>query len=338
MSKIIRLSSIIYIVPYFGKLPENFNLWLYTCKYNPTIDWIIFTDDKTKYNYPKNVIVKYMSFEELKIRIQQCFSFNIDLKTPYKLCDFKVAYGEIFSKEIEGYDFWGYCDIDLMWGDIRSFINEDILMKYERIGFQGHSTLYRNDPIVNSRYRTLIGDESEVEKILNSESNMFYDENIINKLYKEHNIEFYSKTIFANISPLEYSFYLRYFPNEMDYKNKHQIFIWEKGKLYRLYCVNNKIYKEEFMYIHFLRRYMKCMIKNIYNVDRISIIPNRICIAPDNIDANYIIRNSKNRMLLYYIDLIKRKWKKVSIKNIFVYFTFRIKSKKVKKQSNEVIV
>lgn len=332
------MKSIAYIVPYFGKLPDEFNLWLHTCRYNSTIDWIIFTDDRKKYNYPSNVKVNYMTFIEFKKKIQTCFKFEIKLNNPYKLCDFRVAYGEIFEEELKDYDFWGYCDIDLMWGDIRKFITEDILDKYEKIGFQGHSTLYKNTKIINRRYRDLMKDKSKVEYILNCEESKFYDENIINNLYKEHNISFYSKTIFANISPLTYSFYLRYFPNEMDYKNKHQIFLWDNGKLYRLYYFKGKINKEEFMYIHFLRRKMKILIKDIEDKDRICIIPNKIVEAPNHICRKYIVRNSRNNMIKYYIDLIQRKWKKINFENVLKYFIHRIKSKKTRKYENDRIV
>ena len=55
--------SIVFICPYFGKLPKGqFPLWLKSCENNPTIDWIIFTDDRTRYNYPKNVKVTYILY------------------------------------------------------------------------------------------------------------------------------------------------------------------------------------------------------------------------------------------------------------------------------------
>lgn len=334
------MKSIAYIVLYFGKFPNNFDIWLYTCKYNPSIDWIIFTDDKSNHNYPKNVKVNYISFDELRDRIQNCYDFEIVLEKPYKLCDFRVAYGEIFEKELKNYDYWGYCDIDLMWGDIRKFITDDILIEYEKIGFQGHSTIYKNTTEVNLRYRKLINNKDVLKNIFNTKESMFFDENIINKIYMENNIKFYSKVIFANISPLTYSFYLRYFPKNLDYKNKNQIFIWQSGKLFRLYCNNEKIYKEEFMYIHFLRREMKSKIDidKIKKIDKMVIIPNKICEAPKIIDINYIKKNSKNKMLLYYIDLIRRKWRKISVRNVYNYFKHRRKSKKMRKIDNERII
>lgn len=32
------------IIPYFGKFPEWFNLYLYSCKKNPEVDFIFYTD------------------------------------------------------------------------------------------------------------------------------------------------------------------------------------------------------------------------------------------------------------------------------------------------------
>ena len=51
------MKSICYIIPYFGHLPDNFNLWLISCKVNSTVNWLIYTDDKTSYDYPENVKV-----------------------------------------------------------------------------------------------------------------------------------------------------------------------------------------------------------------------------------------------------------------------------------------
>ena len=60
--------SIVYLIPYFGKLPESFQMWLLSCKMNPSIDWLLLTDDKTEYDYPDNVHVSYMSYEDIKNR------------------------------------------------------------------------------------------------------------------------------------------------------------------------------------------------------------------------------------------------------------------------------
>ena len=117
-----KMYSIAYVVPYFGKFPKGFQFWLLSCKCNPSIDWLIFTDDKTPYDYPENVKVTYWTFDQMKKKAQAIYDFPIFLERPYKLCDFKPAYGEIFADELKDYDFWGHCDIDLVWGNIRNFI------------------------------------------------------------------------------------------------------------------------------------------------------------------------------------------------------------------------
>ena len=44
---------------------------------------------------------------------------QVTLDRPYKLCDFKPAYGFIFGEYLKEYDYWGHCDIDIVWGDLR---------------------------------------------------------------------------------------------------------------------------------------------------------------------------------------------------------------------------
>ena len=83
------MKSIAFIIPYFGKLPYYFDLWLHTCKANPDIIWFVFTDDKTEYKYPQNVKVRYIEFDEMVCRIKTYFDFQINLNEPYRLCDFK---------------------------------------------------------------------------------------------------------------------------------------------------------------------------------------------------------------------------------------------------------
>lgn len=118
------MKKICYIVPYFGRLPQNFELWLNSCKTNPTIDWLIYTDDKTSYEYPNNVKVTYCTFDEIKRKIQSNFDFEINISRPWKLCDFRPAYGEIFSEDIQEYEFWGHCDLDVLWGEYKKIYNK----------------------------------------------------------------------------------------------------------------------------------------------------------------------------------------------------------------------
>ena len=127
------MKKIIFICPYFGKYPNYFNLTLNSIKYNDTIDWLIITDIKKIYEYPQNVKIINMTFDELREKVQSVFDFKISLDTPYKICDYKCAYGYIFKEYISSYDFWGHCDFDCIYGDLRKYLTENILNKYEKV-------------------------------------------------------------------------------------------------------------------------------------------------------------------------------------------------------------
>ena len=81
----------ILILPYFGKFNNYFELFLKSCALNPGYNWLIFTDCKDEYNYPKNVCVVKMTLEELHKRANEKLGFEVSLDAPYKLCDYKPA-------------------------------------------------------------------------------------------------------------------------------------------------------------------------------------------------------------------------------------------------------
>ena len=124
------MNKICIIFPYFGKLPPQFKFWWQSALKNPTIDFMIFTDNQSILS-EENIYVQYLSFEECRLLVQKQFSFPINLNSPYKLCDYKPAYGSIFYEYIKDFDFWGFGDIDLIYGDIRLFYTNEILEKYQ---------------------------------------------------------------------------------------------------------------------------------------------------------------------------------------------------------------
>lgn len=315
------MKSICYIIPYFGKLPSGFEMWLLSCKMNPTIDWILFTDDKSHFDYPKNVKVNYCSFEEIVKRIQSQYSFPIIINRPWKLCEFKSAYGEIFSEELQGYDFWGHCDMDLIWGNIRKFITEDILNSYEKIGFQGHSVLYRNTAEVNSRYKTEVASILSYKKAFTSEKGYCFDEEGMCDIYNSLNIPYYRETNFAHLDRFTNSFFLLYLPEEDNYKNYRQIFIWENGKLYRYYLQNGKVAKDEFMYLHLFSRPITFKAKK-YDENNVYVIyPDVVkIIDKKKITQKFIKRKGTCSAFRFYLKVAYFNRHKLTLKKVFMNF------------------
>ena len=136
--------QIAIVVPYFGKLPNYFPLWLRSCSINPSFHWYVFTDDTTNYSYPENVRVTYCSKEDIEVLIQKALGEDICLVRPHKLCDFKVLYGSIFADYLKNYAYWGYCDVDVVFGDLKRFITSDLLINYKKIYSLGHLSIIPN--------------------------------------------------------------------------------------------------------------------------------------------------------------------------------------------------
>lgn len=307
------MNSIIFICPYFGKLPKDqMKVWLLSCKYNTTVNWLIITDDKEEYDYPPNVKVKYMGFVELSDMIQSRFDFNISLNSPYKLCDFKPAYGYVFGEEIKGYDFWGHCDLsDTIFGNIRMFLTEDILDSYEKILFLGHMTLYKNKDDINKRIFLKTIDTHSLSDILGNKENMAFDELApysINQVYFENHFSFYRYDgMYRDISPLRYAFQLsRYDEKYIHHYEKPipRIFEWNRGHLYDIYLNGKKIIREEIGYMHFQKRKMQ---STGGNFDRFLIVPNQFISFDGDIDYEIIKQYSKNKV--FYDPFFKLKAK-----------------------------
>lgn len=194
-------STIILIIPYFGKLPAYFNTWLISAGANSTVDFLIFTDDETEFDFPSNVERVIWSFGKMKKLIQDKFEFEVCIEFPYKLCDFRPAYGEIFSEYIENYDFWGWCDIDLIFGNIRKYITEEILSNYAVIFGGGHLSIYKNRDDINAFYRTLDPKGCmEYRDVFSSPQLMAFDEYAMHNgggmtaILQRNDIEIYGKS------------------------------------------------------------------------------------------------------------------------------------------------
>ena len=252
-------NKVAIIVAYFGKLPNWFQLWLNSCKFNKNFTWIIFTDDSTEYDYPQNVIRELISFESIRELISLNLDLDVNIQDPYKICDFKVAYGYIFRDYLKEYTHWGCCDIDMIFGDLSKFISDEILDKNDRVLNKGHLMIFKNTEFVNKAYELPYSGEN-YKYILKSKYHYGFDESAgLDKIYNENKLSQYipKDTIIADIDFSKYRFTVR---NVENYDN--QYLYWDNGKVYRKYIKDSKEYEDEFAYIHFQKRRLKIEIKD----------------------------------------------------------------------------
>ncbi|MBZ4042607.1 DUF6625 family protein [Flavobacterium hibisci] len=151
------MKKVALINSFFGEFPWYFPFFIKSCIANPTIDFFIFSDAEYMNAIPDNVKIIPFSLEQFNKLATQKIGFEIDIKRPYKLCEFKPAFGLLFSDYLHNYDFWGITDIDVVYGRIREFMNEQMLDSYDVICVRNDyitacCMLFRNTNYINSLF------------------------------------------------------------------------------------------------------------------------------------------------------------------------------------------
>lgn len=125
---------------------------------------------------PDNVHQINMSFSNFHNLIENKLGLDIRLDAPYKICDYRPMFGKIFEDYLGEYDYWANCDMDMIFGDLRKFFNENDLNKYDRFLHLGHLSLYRNTPECNQYYK-LSGSKCGTWKdVVTNPDNCLFDE------------------------------------------------------------------------------------------------------------------------------------------------------------------
>lgn len=186
--------SIAMIICYIGNLPWYFDYFVHSCSFNLDIGFYIITNDKDyKKKLPKNVTVVYSTLEEINNLATERLGFQTHITDGYKLCDFKPAYGFVFSKLVEEYDFWGHGDLDIIYGNIRKFIDNKVLDNNDVIAVRddfltGYFLLFRNNDMCNQLFKK----SRDYQKVLSDSKHYCFDETNFNFIDFERGIH-YSK-------------------------------------------------------------------------------------------------------------------------------------------------
>lgn len=305
-------SKVTFLIPYFGKLPNYFDLFLKSCEYNIGYRWIVFTDDKTIRNWPNNVSCVFMTFEKLKERIQSKFDFEIKITEPHKLCDYKPAYGYIFEEYLEDADYWGHCDIDTILGNLDFFLSDLLKCNYAKMFCLGHMELYKNTYENNRVFMLPIGERYLYKESFSSSKTTVFDEcgsgeKNINDIFKYYDKPIYTKDYSMNCSVVPTRFVKVTYCNENDSfhteKQKDALYIFDRGNLYRLHkdTKTNKIIREDFLYMHLQLRKMK-FDSRLLSEEHFKILENRF----EMIENSDILNQPLEHLTIKEFNTVKR--------------------------------
>lgn len=179
--------SICFIIPYFGTWPFWLPFFLESCRANPTVNWLIYTDCPIPKRCPPNVRITPVTYEDYCQLVSDTLRIDFRPENPYKLCDLKPALGLIHREELASFDFWAFGDIDVIYGDIRGYFTaarlscKDLYATHER-RISGHFCLIRNTDLMRTAFMRIPNWQSR----LTDQNHHALDEGAFSRLFIRH--------------------------------------------------------------------------------------------------------------------------------------------------------
>lgn len=255
------------VVPHFGARPSYFPLVLRSMARNPDVSWLLLTERPVP-DAPPNVTVRLCEFADLAARIQAHFDFPISLERPYKLCDFRPAFGEIFADELAGQDFWGHCDLDVVFGRIREHLPA-AAFEADKILFQGNFALYRNTAEAARWYRHEVGRVSYRDAMTNPAAMHFDEWAGIYYIVRDLGVRAWHE---ERIFDLSFSRYRT--RAEAPAGRDPRRYAWEDGEICEYRLDRGEVVRRTALLIHLQKRTMRAPPADVLGADRYWIRPN----------------------------------------------------------------
>lgn len=237
-----------FIIPYFGALPDYFDLWMRSAECNPQYSFYLYTDADIAVPADSNVKVFPATFEKFRKRIYEKLGSDIKCNSPYKLCDYKPAYGLILEDEIREFPFWGFCDIDLILGKLDHFITDEMLESYDKLYLHGHFCLLRNNEKMRTLFMKKFDRVLDYRYAFSTDYICHFDENgtIAYAQQYDSTIKAYFDWDFADPSCQQY---------ELKWGGETCFALWKNGILSLQHSESE--HQREILYIHLQKRKME---------------------------------------------------------------------------------
>lgn len=235
---------LILLVPYFGRWPAWINFFVESCNWNSDIHWQFFTDCGEPDNKADNVDYVHLSFGDYKALARERLGIAFDPADPYKLCDLRPCLARIHEDRIEGYPFFGYGDVDVIYGSVRRFYTDEILAQYDVFSthperLAGHFAVLRNTADMRRAYERI----PNYRELLERPQHVSTDEAQFTALLQAET-EASGRGLFVE----RYSTILSprgWHDGTMNYPQR---WFWRRGRL-----TNERDGDREFLYLHFMR-------------------------------------------------------------------------------------
>lgn len=261
---------------YIGQWHPLLPLFVKSAAANPVISWKLIGSPlppTVATPLPSNVSHVPLTLRDFEAVVKSQLGLDVHIDNPQKLCDFRPALGMLFPELIEKSYFWGFCDTDIIVGDLSNFINQEILDRYPKLWIRGHFSLFRNCRQMNELFMAG-GRHLDYREVMEDPKPRIFDEwKGMALILDSEDISVYKAECMGDIDSSTYQIRL---VNRENFSP--QTLIYHAPKLYQVFFDPKiqSIQKRELMYIHYQKRPFRPIAFDPYLHHLWSIQPNRV--------------------------------------------------------------
>jgi hypothetical protein len=244
------------LIPYFGEWPAWINFFIESCKWNKQVDWFFITNCPPPQNTGPNIHFLQCEFEDYKAYVSKKLQIAFTSNDPYKCCDLKPCLGFLHSEVIKDYDFFGFCDVDVIFGNIAGVYTDKLLAKSNVLSthtkvISGHFTLLRNTRRYREAFRAIKG----WEQLLETKRHIALDENRFTRVFlgksrlrfAANHLPWVNPYWWGRVFAERHSTILAPWPWHDGRLDHPTTWFWKNGSL-----TNEQDGGREFLYLHFM--------------------------------------------------------------------------------------
>jgi len=272
-------TKILIISPFFGKPNLLYRIWVKTLVGNPSISFLLPVDSEETLSFisslnAPNIKSFYMSIKDFQALAETTLKTKCLIQTGRKLADFRPAFGLMFAQYVKRYDYWGVCDSDVVFGNLREVFTDKWAASFDKYNVYAHLMIFRNTDENNHLFMSKnLLKNATWKDALACPYNCYIEEFPISRVFdlsgKKTDIDFND---YADIHVYHYRFRTS---EKTSFGSTPFILLWDNGHLFVLSKAKKSLEKHEIIYAHFQKRKMG-VDSNAFSSPKMLIFPNNI--------------------------------------------------------------
>ncbi len=116
------VAMLVVMIVFFGPLPPWLPLTLQSMGANRGVRFVVVGDAAAPAALPPNVAFEHVSYVEMQARLSALAGKRVAYTHTYKANDIKPLLPALYPRHLDGADWWGWADLDVIFGDLTHYL------------------------------------------------------------------------------------------------------------------------------------------------------------------------------------------------------------------------